>query len=147
MSNKMKSIEFVEQPPTLKEYNQLRREAGWGTYEDLYALQSGLDNSLYHIGAREGNATVGMGRVIGDGTITFYIQDLIVKPEYQGLGIGSHLMQRIMVYLKSKAAKGAVIGLMSARGKEAFYEKFGFIGRPNDRHGKGMTMIWENWQR
>ena len=71
----MKKIEFVAQQPTLEDYNQLRREAGWGTYENLDSLQLGLDNSLYHICAKDGNTTVGMGRVIGDGAIAFYIQE------------------------------------------------------------------------
>jgi hypothetical protein len=32
-------------------------------------------------------------------------------------------------------------GLFSAQGKEAFYQKFGFVIRPNERMGAGMHLI------
>jgi hypothetical protein len=32
-----------------------------------------------------------------------------------------------------------MINLMAARGKEGFYKKFGFIERPNDEKGAGMS--------
>lgn len=31
-----------------------------------------------------------------------------------------------------------MVNLMAAKGKEPFYKKFGFIERPNDKHGAGM---------
>lgn len=33
--------------------------------------------------------------------------------------------------------------LVSAKGKEAFYEKFGFVARPNQDEGAGMQMWLE----
>jgi hypothetical protein len=34
------------------------------------------------------------------------------------------------------------VGLFAAKGKEPFYERFGFIGRPNETLGKGMIHFW-----
>jgi len=36
------------------------------------------------------------------------------------------------------------VNLMSAKGKEAFYKKFGFEVRPNDKVGAGMTQWIKN---
>lgn len=138
----MKDLIFKEESPTIDEYNEMRKQAGWGVYKNLKAVENGLANSLFHICVRKDNKLIGMGRVIGDGSITFYIQDVIVSKEYQGKGIGIQIMNRIMDYISSVAADGAVVGLIAAKGKEPFYEKFNFIPRPNESGGKGMIQYW-----
>ena len=66
-----------------------------------------------------------------------------MKPEYQRMGIGQMILERVMIYIRENACNGAVVGLMSAKGKEAFYEKFGFWKRPNENCGHGMMQFWE----
>jgi ribosomal protein S18 acetylase RimI-like enzyme len=83
-----------------------------------------------------------MARVIGDGGLAFYIQDVVVLPEYQQQGIGTLLMDKVMEYIRAHAQHNSVIGLMAAVGKEAFYEKYGFTIRPNTKLGAGMTLFW-----
>ena len=83
-----------------------------------------------------------MGRILGDNGLAFYIQDVIVLPEYQGIGIGRQLMDRLMAYIRLHAKQNAFIGLMAAVGKESFYERYGFSIRPNQDLGAGMTMYW-----
>ena len=67
---------------------------------------------------------------------------MLVLPEYQGRGIGTEMMERILGYLKEriKPGWGVSVDLMSAIGKESFYEKFGFIIRPRERRGAGMDL-------
>jgi len=57
-----------------------------------------------------------------------------------GRAIGKQLMNKIMDYIRAHANNNSVIGLMSAKGKEAFYTRYGFMIRPDDRLGSGMTM-------
>ena len=139
----MKSIAYIEEKPTVSEYNNLRINAGWGLFPDNEAIEKGLNNSLYKLCARNDGKLIGFGRVIGDGSITFYIQDLIVLKKYQRSGIGTEIMEFLMSYISRVASERAVIGLLSAKGKEAFYEKFGFIHRPNEKYGNGMFMFWK----
>ena len=81
-----------------------------------------------------------MGRLIGDGAVISYIQDLIVVPEYQGKKIGSKIIDRLISYADELRMPGTVmmLDLMCAKGREQFYEKHGFIARPTDTLGPGM---------
>lgn len=64
---------------------------------------------------------VGFGRAISDGAYQSAIYDVAVRPEYQGKGIGSLIVENILTHLPT----GNVI-LYASPGKEAFYETLGF---------------------
>ena len=129
-----------------QEYNDLRESVGWKTY-DLAVAEKGLMGSLYGVCAFVNGEIVGMARILGDGGLVYYIQDVIVRPEFQGNGIGSAMMDRIMGYIQAHASQNSIVGLMSARGKEAFYARYGFVQRPNERMGCGMTIFWSGDDR
>ena len=63
-------------------------------------------------------------------------------PEYQGNGVGSRIVNWLIQYAKDSSIKGTSISvfLMSAKGKEGFYEKLGFRRRPHEYEGAGMEM-------
>jgi ribosomal protein S18 acetylase RimI-like enzyme len=136
------ALEVVETIPSALVYNQLRQAVGWRPYA-LEVIESALPNSLYCLCARLDGETVGMARILGDGGLVYYIQDVIVLPAYQHQGIGTCMMDRIMAYIRTYAPHNSIIGLMAAKGKEPFYEKYGFVTRPNDGLGSGMTIFWE----
>ena len=138
----MVNYQIIEKLPTLEEYNQLRQSVGWGIYERSVVLQA-LPDSLYFVCAVSDGEIIGMARVVGDGGIAYYIQDVIVKPDYQRQGIGTQLMNKVMEYIRIHANNNSVIGLMAAKGKEPFYTRYGFTVRPDDRLGSGMTMWWK----
>ena len=46
---------------------------------------------LYSISAYDGETLVGIARLVGDGAIYWYIQDIWVLPSHQHQGIGSDL--------------------------------------------------------
>jgi GNAT superfamily N-acetyltransferase len=133
-------VEIAEGFPTPEEYNRLRAAVGWGIYEPAVIAEA-LPQSLYGVYAYDHAVLVGMARVIGDGGLVYYVQDVIVIPEYQGLGIGGALMDRVMTYIRMHASHNSIIGLMAAQGKEGFYERYGFVAR-TERLGSGMTMSW-----
>lgn len=71
---------------------------------------------------------IGMGRLVGDGAMYWYLQEIIVLPEYQGLGIGTMIVEHLVDYAvkNSSTGKFTTIGGVSAKGKEGFYQKLGF---------------------
>ena len=54
---------------------------------------------------------------------------------------GKLIMEAIQGYLKQSAHPGATIALLSAEGKEGFYEKYGFSRCPNKAFGEGMCNL------
>lgn len=78
---------------------------------------------------------VACARVIGDGVLTFLVQDVLVAPKLQRKGVGSKVMELLLGHLESVAQPGAFIGLMAAPGTEAFFAKHGFAARPEDAPG------------
>ncbi|MDR6982219.1 ribosomal protein S18 acetylase RimI-like enzyme [Rheinheimera pacifica] len=127
----------TDQPPTAAEYIALRCKVGWGSIEPNTA-QNSLNCSLFNTTVRLDGKLIGMARVVGDGFMYFYIQDVIVDPAHQGCGIGQMLMARVETYLASTCQAGATVGLLAAKGKERFYRRYGFIERDGETLGKGM---------
>lgn len=134
-------IEFKS--PSVDEFSNLRNKIGWDQV-DFDVAKNSLDNSLFHVTIRDKSKVIGMGRVVGDGSMYFYIQDVVVDPTYQNTGIGSALMEQIEQYLSIAAKKGSTIGLLAAKGKEAFYARYGYTQRPNNSLGNGMCKFVQN---
>ena len=124
---------------TPEEYMVMRQAVGWREFP-LEEAKAGLSNSYIWCIRDEGNP-VALGRAIWDQGYVVYIADVIVLPEYQGQGLGREIMENIMVFFKSRLKPGyrMMISLVSAKGKDEFYEKFGFTNRPNDDLGPGMS--------
>ncbi|WDD99923.1 GNAT family N-acetyltransferase [Thalassomonas actiniarum] len=123
--------------PSVAEFAGLREKIGWGQTDKAMAATS-LANSLFHVLLRDQDKLIAMGRVIGDGAMFFYIQDVIVDPDYQQQGLGHIIMKQIESYLLTAAKTGATVGLLAARGKEGFYRRYGYRDRCGETLGLGM---------
>ncbi|WP_366289887.1 GNAT family N-acetyltransferase [Paenibacillus sp. AN1007] len=134
-------VKIVNKQISVEDYMNLREIVGWGSPENIEAVELGLKNTLYSICVEVEEKTIGYGRVVGDGGFTFYIQDIIVLPSYQRMGLGHKIMTELMEYITSTYPPGSSVGLMSAKGKEDFYKRFGFMERPNESYGAGMIQF------
>ncbi|AUJ71625.1 MULTISPECIES: GNAT family N-acetyltransferase [Pseudoalteromonas] len=130
-------VKIQHNAPKVKEFIDLRCIVGWEK-QDTKTASKALANTLFHVVARLDSKLIGMGRVIGDGAMFYYIQDVIVDPKYQSMGVGNLLMEKIEVYLSENANAGATVGLFSANGKETFYKKYGYLERDGSQLGFGM---------
>jgi GNAT superfamily N-acetyltransferase len=88
---------------------------------DPKKLELAFRNSLVRCFVYHDGRLIGAGRAISDGVWRAAICDVVVLPEYQGKGIGTEIMNRIV-----QEAHVDVVMLYAAPGKEAFYGKFGF---------------------
>ena len=72
---------------------ELYRSVGWTIYaSNPDKLRRAFENSLYVLGAFDGDALVGILRAVGDGETVVFLQDILVRPDKQGQGIGRKLM-------------------------------------------------------
>lgn len=133
-------ISYLFAPPKPEDFVQLRSDCGWGEI-GLDTAKRALERSVIDLTCFEGEHLIGMGRVVGDGVLYFYLQDIIVRPSHQNRSIGRQIVSKLLEEALARAATGATIGLMSAKGKETFYQHFGFQERPTDQLGAGMTQF------
>ena len=129
------SVSF--ESPTAEDFIQLRIKIGWGETKLSMAKKS-LECSLFHVAIYSQSQLVAIGRVVGDGSMYFYIQDVIVDPDHQNQGFGKIVMDNIENFLTKNAKKGATIGLLAAQGKEGFYKTWDYLERTGTPLGKGM---------
>ena len=104
---------------------QLYAQVGWTAYtEDLPALECGYKNSLLVLAAYENGELLGIVRVVGDGTTIVFVQDILVRPQFQRRGIGSALLQAVL----NRYAGVRQIELFTDDTPEtaAFYRSMGF---------------------
>ena len=69
------------------------KSVGWTIYaSDPEKLRRAFENSLCILGAYDGDTLVGILRAVGDGETVVFLQDILVRPDKQGQGIGRKLM-------------------------------------------------------
>ncbi len=128
-------IELREQLPDKEDYFLLFNTTGWNKDYKASAgdLERANQNSWLVVSAYDGNKLVGFGRVVTDFVLHAMIFDLIVLPDYQGRGIGTKILSRLV----NKCLKQGIrdIQLFCAKGKKVFYEKNGFEIRTTDAPG------------
>lgn len=101
----------------------LRRSVGWGGMEP--ELKNPAIKDYLRIACCDGDELAGFLAVVSNGVTDAYIQDVMVRPDYQGKGIGAELMNRAIARLRADH----IYMISVIYGEEAlrpFYEKFGF---------------------
>ena len=130
--------ELIENELTAKDFIRLKVATGF-MERPVEQVEKALKNDLYDVTAVYNGEVIGMGRLVGDGFLYWYLQEIIVLPQFQGQGIGTKIVNRLLEYIKENAAPGTIVsvGLTAATGKDTFYEQFGFS------KSLGMTMYIE----
>lgn len=75
----------------------LYASVGWRAYtQQPELLRKGFENSLLTLAAYDGERLLGIVRTVGDGYTVVFVQDLLVRPEFQRRGIGSALLRAVL---------------------------------------------------
>lgn len=138
----IENLRIEENKLSAEDFINLRKYGPFVEYkkEDV---ELALKNSIYSIAIFDRNMLIGIARIVGDGRIVFFIKDVVVHPDYKEKKIGKELMKYMFKFIENHACINAYIALMATPNTEGFYEKFGFIRRPNELNGAGMIMYYK----
>jgi len=134
-------IAYKNTLPEKDQFFDLFESTGWNEKYQLDAdqLHQALRHSWYSVSAYDGDRLVGFGRAISDGMLHALIAEMIILPGYQSRGIGNRILKELVTRCQSHGVRD--IQLFCARGKADFYEKRGFVKRPDDAPGMGIPYI------
>ncbi|MFI6478640.1 GNAT family N-acetyltransferase [Nonomuraea sp. NPDC050663] len=124
---------MIDRMPTPTEFLTVTDAVGWEHAYDRDAVAASLAGSLRGVVAVVDSQVIGVGRLVGDGAIYFYLQDLAVMPPYQRCGIGAAMLRRLEEWIAVQAGPKAFVGLFAAGDSMSLYRRFGY-----SRH-EGMT--------
>ena len=109
----------------LEDVLHLYQAVGWTNYTNQpLMLEQALSHSLVIYLALDGDAVVGLIRLVGDGFSSVLVQDLIVLPIYQRQGIGSVLMKEALENFKE--AYQVQLATEQTEKNVGFYRSMGF---------------------
>ena len=110
-------------------------ETVWGQGPSPEQTRLAMEHTLFRVSVFDEDLIVGMARVIGDMGLDYYIKDVIVRPEYQHMGVGKLLMDELLAFVGKNGVKGTEIfvELCAMPDKIPFYERFGFAANEAQR--------------
>lgn len=116
-------------------------ESVWGGAPSLEQTELAMQNTIFRVSVYDGDKAIAMARMIGDMGLCYYIKDVVVRPEYQGKGIGRMLINELLKYINDNGIKGTsvFVELAAVPDKMPFYEKLGFTTNEAQR----LRMMYE----
>ena len=137
----MAKISYVGRSIMPQEFMRIREELGFPAVTFAAAARALRDDLFDVVVLLDGETPVACCRIIGDGALTFYVQDLLVVPKMQRKGVGTKVMGLVLGHLGTIAPPGAFVGLMAAPGTESFFARNGFAARPADAPGMQLLSL------
>jgi GNAT superfamily N-acetyltransferase len=132
-------VAIVERLPTPEELQGLLRAVGWASDDRTDRAAKALAGARFGVVAIEGGRAVGSGMVLGDGATFAYLKDIIVRPEWQGRGIGTRIVDALLDILRRSDPHGMLVTLFTGQHLADFYERFGFSG-PEKLYGMSLMI-------
>ena len=107
------------------ELRELYASVGWSAYtQDVAALVRAIRNSTYVVSARSDGRLIGLARVMSDDVSICYVQDILVRPDYQHQGIGTRLLSACLE--RFSHARQKVLITDDEEAQHRFYRSMGF---------------------
>jgi ribosomal protein S18 acetylase RimI-like enzyme len=105
----------------------LYNSVGWLAYttgEQKPKLQDAIRNSTYVVTAWSDEMLVGLARCISDDVAICYLQDILIRPDHQRLGIGRKLILNCLEHFAHVRMK--VLITDDEERQKLFYESMGY---------------------
>ena len=89
------NIIYKENTLTANDFLVLHNKMGLEKFP-MEQVKKSMAQNLFSVVAVNDNEVISMGRLLGDGALVWYINDVLVLSEYQGKGIGSEIVKRLI---------------------------------------------------
>lgn len=93
-----------------------------------------------HVVHADDGATVGMGRLIGDGGWYFHVVDMAVLPAHQRRGLGDGILTWLLDQVRAAAPPDAYVSLMADPPGRRLYARHGFVENRDVSIGMSMRL-------
>ncbi len=125
-----------KEPPEAAQLLRLFNQAPWAKGRSLEDAKEMLCHTDVTLCAWDGDQLIGFGRVLTDFIYRATIWDVIVDKAYQEQGVGTQIVQRILMHPRLKRVE--LFWLCTRR--PGFYEKLGFTSKEQT------GMVWSRNQ-
>ena len=103
----------------------LYESVGWSAYtSDPDGLARAIEGSTYVVTARHEGTLIGLARVLSDDVSILYLQDILVRPDWQRHGVGKALLLHCLDRYRHVRTK--VLMTDDEDRQHAFYRAMGF---------------------
>ena len=132
--------EIAARSPTVEEFAAVTEAVGFKAHPPE-AIRIGLLNTWYAVCAVLSGNVIGVGRIVGDGALHFYVTGIMVVPSHQRRGVGTAIVEALLSEVKRVPFENVLVEALPLPGLEAFYGRLGF--RVSRRPAPGMH-LWLN---
>lgn len=105
----------------IKKIYQLLSQVNWPDRRTEETIQTAIENSLC-FGIYKDSLQIGFARCLTDYSVIYWLTDVIIDPEYRGMGLGKLFIKLITEHEKLSHLNG----LLATTNAHGFYTLFGF---------------------
>lgn len=111
---------------------ELCASVGWSRREPELIVRA-LANSLAVVSIWSGGDLIGFARATGDKVFNATVWDMVVRPDFQRMGVGRLVMAELLKELDEYQIP--LVTLYADPGTDGFYKRFGFLADPSGVRG------------
>ena len=123
-----------------KDFIDIRESVKWNKLNDEQ-IKKAINNSMINVSVYDDDKCVGVGRIVGDNILKGMFTDIMVRPEYQGKGVGRIVLTSLIDKLRDSINEGESFQLEASptANNRDFYIKCGMKYKPENQDG---VYIW-----
>ena len=101
----------------------------------LSEVKKALEGTLFLVSVYEDDELIGLGRIVGDGGVTFVVSDIMVDKKFQRRGIANKIMEMIDQWFDKNTHESSFITLLAKVPADKLYRKHHFSYLDENRVG------------
>ena len=123
-----------------KDFCDIRNSINWNELNPLQVKRA-IEKSMFNVSVFDKDLCVGVGRIVGDGVLKGVLTDIMVRDNYQGMGIGKIIVTTLIKNLEDSINDGESFQLEATPtfNNRDFYIKCGMKYKPENQDG---TYLW-----